>query len=391
MHTTQGVGDETPGETAVPEVQMIMDSLPQPTQQVQKLFAEVTPRQVLMTDSVEENTQLAKNKRRRVETCAQAEKALARAADTTVKLYTEGPSANVVNDVVGVLCEVTKVLKMVVDIFQQEPSLGNGEAAATNNVQAVVARNNLSKKTNTKKPQEMAKPKKQTLQKILSQRPVQKPPTAHSTTMKAPPTIGSTPQTWSAVLKKNLLGSRKDNIDIVAPEQEWQTTGEVTLLPESEIKLMTREPRIPQTHQITVLRFPNMPSRKDMPAKAWRSKLATQNIKVHSILFPAWGVIELVAPKTEEPNIRKFFKSLNREPEKNPSPFAIRKEGAIALTQETIEFLIKNRIQMMKYEGSIVALRYLTQCVRQGIMILGATKGEKLEKELQEVTKKLRL
>lgn len=270
-----------------------------------------------------------------------------------------------VKEVKGALLQVLEVFKDEVTVG--EPiSMGNDTATTEQIPQAVVAKKSLKKTS--------APTQKQTVQQTA------KPKTK----------VVTTENPWVEVAKKRLLGARKDTVTLLEPVAADSEMDTVPLHPETDIKLLTREPRLPQHHEITVLKFTNMSSRKDVPAKKWREKLRENQIKIHSIVFPSWGTIEIVAPKDEEIKLRKFFKGLNRTPEANICPFTPQSTKEPPSLESVIQ-ITKNRIQMMLHERSIVALRYMEQCVQKGIRLAGVFKGEQLKVELQAAKKILKI
>lgn len=362
-------------------------------EEVAKMCEEITilPDLENPVSSNKEVTPAYKGKRRRSDVYELADIALHNVVNRSVALMVDGPKETVLSDLIATLNEVTKVLGLVMEAFKDETKTGNGTAAVTTKVQGTVAKKNLPFKPFTKKQQQKSAPQPMNTIKLVNKQPSTAPEKPTATTTKTLPTKTQAPKTWSSMVKANLLGSRKDTVVTVEAEKSCAIMEEVPLRSEKEIKQFTREPREAINHEITVLRYSKMPCRKSVSAKMWRAKLKENEIRVHSVLFPAWGVIELIADKKDEVKIRRFFKSLNREPEENASPFAPRKAGETTINQDSLDFLVRNRLQMMKYEGSLVSLRYLTQCVKSGMALLDNPRAEKIDKELQQVMKKLKL
>lgn len=332
---------------------------------------------------IRQETSSRKRKAQRTELCTYAQEVIMNVSEKSVALMGDPAANEVTKTVVEALNGVTKVLGMVIEFFQEESKCqGNETAAAKNQMQAAVAVQSLQKRLVAQKPlkeKKQQKPQKQQQSKL---------PQKQQITLTQEPEISNP---WLQVAKKRIIGNRKDTVKIIVTEETALDAEPVELLSAEEIKKLTREPRVPQTIEVASFRFTNMPTRKHMTAKDWRNKLQEHQIAVNTVLFPSWGTIEIVAPKSEETKIQRFFKSINRVSEDTQFPYLIRNTLTEEKKTESLIYQIRNRIQMMGFERSIVGLRYLEQTAVAGISKTRPLIAGMLTQELSEKMKSLKI
>lgn len=325
-----------------------------------------------------------RTKLKRTEAMTSIKDAIEDINQTASDCINERSHAKIIERLLTVLNTMSKVLHKNLTYLESVDNLGNESAVASKKDQVTTANQSLTKKPSkyTKKEmvnqagdQQIEKKKLVTLQQTVQE-------------TKPAPTENSNP--WVAVVKKGLLGSRKDKLVMNQQIQEDQLTDTVEMGSQEDIKQLTREPRPPQEHQVVVVRYNNVASRKDVPVKVWREKLRQHQIRVHSIVFPSWGSIEIVASKEEELKIRKFFKSINRTPEDTACPFS-QKATQGRMTPEIASAICRSRIQMMMHEKSIIALRYLKECVVYGMTLVDEKTKKTLQIELEKAQRTLRI
>lgn len=296
----------------------------------------------------------------------------------------ERQHAVIIEKLITVLQSVGTVLNNNLKVLEDSMEMGNDMAVGSTKVQASAASQGL--------PEKPRKTTERSAKKQTEKHLVEKPTKSISPKVVQPKKTVPTdnPNPWLTVAKKGIWGSRKDKLVVNPLLQEDQLTDIVDLSSPAEIKQLTREPRIPQEHQIVVMRYNNVASRKDVPVRVWREKFRQQNIKVHSIVFPSWGSVEIIAAKEEEVKIRKFFKGLNRTPEDSANPFA-QKTSQGKMTPEIAAAICKSRIQMMMYEKSLITLRYLKECVVSGMTLLDEKSKKLVQLDLTRAQKALKI
>ena len=200
------------------------------------------------------------------------------------------------------------------------------------------------------------------------------------------------PMTYSQVVAKIPVGRRADTFEM-KKQNELHQQNPVKIpdeIPTETIKKLTREPKPPQHHQITALRYSRMAPRQKINAKEWRKTLQKHSISPFSVLFPQQNTLELVIPAEQESQTKAFFAALNRQ-EEDVNPFARRDGQDIPLPPQIIQRYIQNRIQMLKYEFSMVAARYIEMTIQQGLQLLPQPQQPDLLQQLQETMKLKRM
>lgn len=194
--------------------------------------------------------------------------------------------------------------------------------------------------------------------------------------------------TYSSVAARNLVGNRADTIQIIPTQshtmENTQQLNQTSKAPKEVLTRLTTTIREPEMHKITALRFPNMAPRKRVNAREWRDILRQESITTFAILFPRYNTLEILIPAEQEKQTTQFFQTLNREPE-DPNPYKRRDGKKDALTQETLFRQVQGRIQMLKYERSVIALRYLNKTILDGTKMLEPAERQQLETELNHL------
>lgn len=126
-----------------------------------------------------------------------------------------------------------------------------------------------------------------------------------------------------------------------------------------------------------------MAHRKKVPAKEWRTILKEKEIVPHTILFPHQNALEILIPKDQEVKTRQFFRSLDRTAV-NPDPYARRDGQKTPLPPETLEKTALQRIEMLQYERSLVAIKYLEKTVLDVLSSLPSERVTSVRLQLQK-------
>lgn len=203
-----------------------------------------------------------------------------------------------------------------------------------------------------------------------------------------------TKPSYSSMVARNLVGSRSDTVEVKKPQPQL----ELNFLPQLPVQKATQEtlqrlttmPKKPEHRQVVILRYNNMAHRKKVNAREWRQILKEKEITPYSILFPHNNTLEFVLPIDQENKMKEFCRTLDRQAE-DPNPYARRDGQKTDLPQETIVRLVKNRIQMLKFERSTIGSRYLYQSIQEGMKMITSEMETNLNLELQQVMKEKRL
>lgn len=204
----------------------------------------------------------------------------------------------------------------------------------------------------------------------------------------------TTKPSYKSVVARNLVGNRRDTIQIVRQHsqlfQNNQSMENVQVEPQEVLNRLTMTLRQPKNHAVIALRYSGMAPRKKVNAKQWREVLKQRNILPHSILFPRYNTLELLIPADQEERTRSFFQNLQRQPE-NPDPYMRRDGNTETLSTETICRQIQNRLQMLKFERSTVGTQYLSQTIIQGIQLLPDGTAKELQNQLTQMMNEKRM
>lgn len=197
-------------------------------------------------------------------------------------------------------------------------------------------------------------------------------------------------KTYSQVAAFKVVGRKNDTIEVkpLPPcVEQLETTPNIS----EEIKQkLILNPKPPQHHKMTVLRYSRMAPRTKVNAKEWLNILKQQGIKPHSILFPEITTIELILPEDQVQTTRAFFKSLNRV-EEDPDPYARRDGQPLQIPSNTLQHYLKIRIQMLRFERSIVTAKYLQQTIQNGVNRLQPTQQVTYQQQLKDVLTQKRM
>lgn len=205
------------------------------------------------------------------------------------------------------------------------------------------------------------------------------------------PHVTLTPQenVWKVVQpRKPIIGYRKDQIQIIEnPTDLVETDLSMDSMENLPTEFCQRTPPVPQTHEVTVLRFNNTPPRHLKSAMQWREKVfLAHNIKTHSILHPTMTSLEVVANKEDHNKILALMKNL-KYTAVDVNPYLRRDGRAEPLDDEILRKTCLQRIRMLQYERSIVGIRWLMTTITKGLTLLRPLSQSAVQNTLQTVLK----
>lgn len=197
-------------------------------------------------------------------------------------------------------------------------------------------------------------------------------------------------KTYSQVAASKVVGRRMDTLELVPLQMEKKTVSSTSSsipkqsIAQKTIDRLTWNPKPPQHHAVAVLRYSKMAPRRSVNAKEWKNILKEQQIFPYAVLHPHPTTIEIVVPHDQVEKTRTFLSGLDRQ-EEDPNPYARRDGETTALSQPIIQRYVANRIQMLNYERSIIAARYLEESIRKGIKMLSIDLQGPLYEKLQDL------
>lgn len=192
---------------------------------------------------------------------------------------------------------------------------------------------------------------------------------------------------YREVAARRLIGHWKAQVVVHPHGSEMEPEIEVASASKEAIKKLTTQTYQPERHEVVVLRFEKMASRKKISAGEWRKILREKQITPHGILFPRLTTLELVLPKDQEQKTRAFFASLGRNGTP-PDPYARRDGQSGPLPPDVLERTVQQRISMLEHEWSMVTVRYIESTVTQGLEILPERLKEANRHLFEEAQKK---
>ena len=180
-------------------------------------------------------------------------------------------------------------------------------------------------------------------------------------------------QTYKEVAAIKVVGQRKDTVQLVQPviPEEQITDNIPQKIAQDIIDRLIPKPKSAQHHNITVLRYSRVAPRKDVNAKKWKEILKDRKIIPYSVLHPQSNTIEILIPTDQLQNTTSFFNAMERSHE-DSNPYARRDGRNEPLPPQIIQRYIKNRLQMLKFERSLIAAQYIQKTIQQGIALLPA-------------------
>lgn len=182
---------------------------------------------------------------------------------------------------------------------------------------------------------------------------------------------------YKEVAARALIGHRKTSIVLLPPtEIPIPATAEDVAPMNPEIladlkQTLTQETRPAPVREVKALRFDRLVNRKKYPASKWRALLKENGIFPIAILFPQLNSLELAVPADQEAKTISFFRHLGRDPV-NANPLHRRDGKPEALPQSTLKLILEQRIQMLKFERSVAASRYIEETLCQGLLAVEA-------------------
>lgn len=190
---------------------------------------------------------------------------------------------------------------------------------------------------------------------------------------------------------KKMVGNKKDSITFSQVQPQPHMPVEVT--PNSLLmkQLTLPEARPARNIEAVPIRIEKTLPRNQCPAKEWRAALKAKDIKPYTILFPYRTAVEILIPKADVEKMQNFLGEIKRSPA-DVNPFLRRDGQPGPLSQESIQRTIEQRIAMLKFETSLVGVKYLQESIAQGLTSLqNIDTMERLQRNCEAILKEKRL